>query len=1137
MIAFIVVLAGTFAGVEQQAEAPWLVLTVRAAQPGGIVAADLDLAAVREALGLPEGAPLATPRAFLLEGEERVPVVVQYGPEDGGSARLALRLPQEVTEGRVALTFSPPPEGEAAETVEPDGPGPDMLVIERDGNRVAINNGHVRVVHDPAVQGGLPSQMTVVATGTVWDAFYLNDRVHDQELGSYFLRSDPEAQVRVIREGRLEAVVEVEARYMHDGAAPESNPRAIYRFTYRPGDPAIGVTAICTQDAPFAWEEHHLMEWNFPTRPFQQWAGGDPRQTGTMQGDDQTVVLPAWAALQAETDVIGLAGRGIRIYTGTPTYGQYVHGPWTPWESAQQVLTCTLWIDGTAGSVERLAAFAPAAGVDASVRVTTTEIDARREQNAAAVAALTDPRAQSLHRWMGALSDAALDAGRFTEVRTLLNRQGELLAQNAAEAEILAALSEQFSGRQMQISAGLGVMWAPPDQGAGLQSVYSLARNHELLAANQPSLWTVEAEGADGTSYTWTDRSDVLAAEAAQADGEMVVAWRGTGEAEGVTVTVRSVFQGDDNGERLSLSFGLDNASEKLTILETTFPRMALREIGGDPADDVFLSPVVSGALVYAPQLNGINVSGSYPSGWGSLQLGALYDAQGGAYVAAHDPVASTKTYRAQRSPAGDAVLVELEWPAPDASVRGNDIELPGACVIAAFGGDWFDATQIYRAWAEQHAEWWAQRGAWDRPDTPQWMKDVVVWAQTGGGPAEVVGPVKAFAEYMGVPTAVHWYNWHQIPFDDNYPHYFPAKDGYAQGVAELQQAGVRVMPYINGRLWDSDTEDFKEVALPAATKARDGSYYTEFYGSKQALVPMCPTTELWQNKVQEIVLRLLSPEFNVDGVYIDQVAAAAPRLCFDASHGHPLSGGHWWTTTGYWPMIGALQQKMQEQYPDKMITTECSAEPYTQVFDAYLTWHYQNQNMVPAVAAIYGGKIQFFGRAYNGTDVQAHRMKAAQSLVFGEQLGWIRPSIVTEQPEAAEYLRRCARVRHRLLPYLALGRMARPPRVTGAIPEVTADWAWSGPTMITDSALQSGAWRAEDGSVAFVFANSTMQALDFTWQFNPAQYGLAGVASAVRVTENGEEAMEEAPAAGERAVHLEPLAVEAYVLRTQPAG
>jgi hypothetical protein len=154
-------------------------------------------------------------------------------------------------------------------------------------------------------------------------------------------------------------------------------------------------------------------------------------------------------------------------------------------------------------------------------------------------------------------------------------------------------------------------------------------------------------------------------------------------------------------------------------------------------------------------------------------------------------------------------------------------------------------------------------------------------------------------------------------------------------------------------------------------------------------LAAMCPATALWQNQVRDIVLRLFN-DCGVSGVYIDQIAAAAPRLCFDASHGHDLGGGHWWTE-GYWKLLSAIRAAKPAAC---MITTECNAEPYIKWFDGYLTWHWQEQNMVPAFSAVYGGALQMFGRAYRGGPSQdlAHRMKAGQQLVFGEQIGWFGP-------------------------------------------------------------------------------------------------------------------------------------------------
>ena len=136
----------------------------------------------------------------------------------------------------------------------------------------------------------------------------------------------------------------------------------------------------------------------------------------------------------------------------------------------------------------------------------------------------------------------------------------------------------------------------------------------------------------------------------------------------------------------------------------------------------------------------------------------------------------------------------------------------------------------------------------------------------------------------------------------------------------------------------------FLPLAPELAAKNEKGDHYVEVYGSGEELAPMCPATRLWQDKVQEIVLRLVGPECGVDGVYIDQIAASAPRLCFDLSHGHALGGGDWWTVEGYWPMLSSLQRRLP---PGKMITSECNAESYSRWLDGLLTWHFQDQDQI----------------------------------------------------------------------------------------------------------------------------------------------------------------------------------------------
>jgi len=116
-------------------------------------------------------------------------------------------------------------------------------------------------------------------------------------------------------------------------------------------------------------------------------------------------------------------------------------------------------------------------------------------------------------------------------------------------------------------------------------------------------------------------------------------------------------------------------------------------------------------------------------------------------------------------------------------------------------------------------------------------------------------------------------------------------------------------------------------------SKDEQGEPYTESYGSKESdgspvkLGVMCPHDAGLAGKAARDGVAA-DERMRVQGVYIDQIAAAAPTLCFDKTHGHPLGGGHWWTE-GYWKLLDAIRQTIP---PDRMLTTECNGEPYIAV-------------------------------------------------------------------------------------------------------------------------------------------------------------------------------------------------------------
>ena len=95
-----------------------------------------------------------------------------------------------------------------------------------------------------------------------------------------------------------------------------------------------------------------------------------------------------------------------------------------------------------------------------------------------------------------------------------------------------------------------------------------------------------------------------------------------------------------------------------------------------------------------------------------------------------------------------------------------------------------------------------------------------------------------------------------------------------------LQSDGVRVFPYINGRIFDVSTQKWSEDhAISAAAKNVGPRYgessklspYRESYGSGASFVVMCPHTTYWAAVLQD-TCETLKHDYDIDGVYIDQV-------------------------------------------------------------------------------------------------------------------------------------------------------------------------------------------------------------------------------------------------------------------------
>ncbi len=468
-----------------------------------------------------------------------------------------------------------------------------------------------------------------------------------------------------------------------------------------------------------------------------------------------------------------------------------------------------------------------------------------------------------------------------------------------------------------------------------------------------------------------------------------------------------------------------------------------------------------------------------YPNGLQSLPFVALANGGHGLYLGVHNPEAGL--CRFQHLPDRDedrlpvAILIEPE----NAGRAQERISLDYDVVLGLFEGDWFDAAMIYRPWAIRQK--WAARKVEDRRDIPDWSRHMPLWVRLWlperpklerSEMDRSVDVTLRFRQALGRECAAQVYNWHAHPFDILYPSYRP-RPGLKQFVRKLQEGGVRVMPYINARLFDMDCADWDKdgarryAAKDAAPKlgGRAERVFTEIYGSNTQMAVMCPATKYWQDKMAGIMCRLVR-DLGVDAVYVDQVSAAWSEACSDPAHGHPLRGGGWWVD-GYARMMEETWRLLRKTGCDRdvLLTSEYNADAYMNMFGNFLMLHTVRNYVVPMFTAIYGGYAPMFVREADPKERLAFRLIMAQSILWGCQNGWVSMEHMEllmrpEYREELEFLKGLGELYDRMLPFFDGGEMLRPPSIAGKVKQADVVWRFRFNWPETVSTVWAARWR-----------------------------------------------------------------------------
>ena len=123
----------------------------------------------------------------------------------------------------------------------------------------------------------------------------------------------------------------------------------------------------------------------------------------------------------------------------------------------------------------------------------------------------------------------------------------------------------------------------------------------------------------------------------------------------------------------------------------------------------------------------------------------------------------------------------------------------------------------------------------------------------------------------------------------------------------------------------------------------------------------------------------------------------------------------------------------------------------------------------------VYNDYVTVFGRCYDyAPDAAGQDILAAQSLTFGEQMGWIKPEVYRTLKHKAFY-RKCVRAREALGSYFYDGRLLRSPviRDTRRVRTTKMQFeAYGG--LLEHTATFSELWERRDGETLLLLLNAS---------------------------------------------------------------
>ena len=971
---------------------------------------------------------------------------------------------------------------------------------------LTVTNGDIVLEHAKGI-GGMIRRVTV-GGGTA--ALTWADKIYDGQV--YYLANHSAERMEAKATGPLRAVVEVEGEYLDAGRAAPSKPRAICRFTSYAGLPFTLVEADVTQDFAHQWRSLHFIEMQIGDARFMHLATDKAEaalaQKGEMHSGSQ------WAAVYNEKLLVATcACAKPGVYDGGgPHYGAYLRAAVVPMSALQYPFKAAIvYGAGEEALKEKTVQHWSAILADpptVRMRLLTLEdrlatVEKSLHEKRRNVEALSGRAwaighvAVTLAGTHAATAREGLASGCFRTAADAIDACEEAIG-STSDAADLSEASGLFAGTAMDhpflANDRVAYLWSPPGQGCGLVSIFDRQTKREFLRGDptRAPFWEIAVKTPTGGAarrsagtpceVTFTTNND---------ESRAVFRW----SKDDVAVEVTSRLS---SGETLLRSRIKVTTSGAAGLTAVTFPIVAdIAPLSPDGAGDTVLHTRDMGKAEPSPVVSGEVSSIHYPDG---MQFTALLGHGVGLYFAEEDGQANRKAIVWTPDSAAGTLNFSITHPVlnwgADTPVR--DYSCPGDFVGGPFQGDWYDAARMYRKWALT-APWCAKGPIHERDDYPKWLLNAPYWSVDTCGDEQGIEQAVQKREFYDVPVMPTFLMSYgpakTFEGGNRCGEYFPARlgsAGFRDAIKRMQSRGIRIVPYINGWLWDRDTESYRTMDAPNKAALRGPQAQLSDmtgYGGGQHLVGMCPASHLWRDTLKKTVEQFFT-RYGVDGIYFDFLTIHTSD-CHNKDHGHAICGGNYWTQAvhGLYEECRALAKELN---PEAMLTGEDVAEYCIDVHDTFLTFGKVSTN-APLFPAVYHGYANVFGGQQN----KKAPVYLGRWWLLGSQNGWcnIEGAMIGKPPyesfaKSGQYYKRLLKCRWEFgAPYLGYGEMLRPPQIDGDLPTVTASTSYGS---LEVKAVEASAWKAPDGTIGVFLLNyDEEKAHEATWRLDLTETGI----------------------------------------------